>query len=69
MDNLDKILIILMIAISSLLSGTITFYRIVDELQSGKIGGYHCQPIKKVQTLEEAKALIEGYHAKAMARG
>ena len=30
---------------------------------------WHCQPIQKVQTLEEAKALIDGYHAKAMVRG
>lgn len=28
-----------------------------------------CAPIQKVQTLEEAKALIDGYHAKAGVRG
>tara|TARA_R110002050_G_scaffold89012_3_gene187520 strand:- start:4748 stop:4882 length:135 start_codon:yes stop_codon:yes gene_type:complete len=30
-----------------------------EKLEDNSIGGYHCQPIQKVQTLEEAKAIIE----------
>lgn len=55
--------------VAGLASAAISDYRFSNELESNKVEGYHCQPIQKVQALEEAKALIDGYHAKAMVRG
>ena len=39
-------------------SGVVTTNRDVME---NTFDGYHCQPIQKVETLEEAKAIIEQY--------
>ena len=38
-----------------------------DLVESNKWSGFHCQPIQKVETLEEAKARIKQYQA--MVRG
>ena len=38
-----------------------------SDVMENTISGYHCQPIQKVETLEEAKAIIEQHQA--MARG
>ena len=34
---------------------------------SNSVEGYHCQPIQKVETLKEAKAIVKQYQA--MVRG
>lgn len=38
-------------------------FRIRGELERNEVEGYHCQPIQKVETLEEAKARIKQYQA------
>ena len=45
-------------------SGVVTTNRDVME---NTFDGYHCQPIQKVETLEEAKAIVKQHQA--MARG
>ncbi len=45
--------------VAGLASAAMSDYRFSNELENNKVEGYHCQPIQKVETLEEAKALIE----------
>tara|TARA_R100000541_G_scaffold30953_2_gene39846 strand:- start:8929 stop:9135 length:207 start_codon:yes stop_codon:yes gene_type:complete len=65
-DLFEVVLILLAgIGIGAYLMGIATS----DNIANNTVKGYHCQPIQKVQTLEEAKALIDGYHAKAKVGG
>lgn len=47
--------------VAGLVSAAMSDYRFSNELENNKVEGYHCQPIQKVETLEEAKAIIEQY--------
>lgn len=39
----------------------ITAESITSSIKNNTVSGYHCAPIQKVKTLEEAKAIIEAH--------
>jgi hypothetical protein len=47
--------------LAGLASAAMSDYRFSNELKANTVSGYHCQPIVKVKTLEEAKAIIEAH--------
>ena len=44
--------------VAGLASAAMSDYRFSNELENNKVEGYHCQPIQKVETLEEAKKQV-----------
>lgn len=47
--------------VAGLASAAMSDYRFNSELESNKVDGYHCQPITKHSTLEDAKAKVIEY--------
>lgn len=47
--------------VAGLASAALSDYRFSNELKTNTVSGYHCAPIVKVKTLEEAKAIVEAH--------
>ena len=59
MNKISNLQLVLLIALSMAIGCVMTLMIAYEKLDDNSIGGYHCQPIQKVETLEEAKAIIE----------
>lgn len=59
MNTIINFHLVFLISLSMAIGCVMTSMIAYEKLEDNSIGGYHCQPIQKVQTLEEAKAIIE----------